>query len=84
MYDGHMPRIVDSLPSGYRAGKTGPAPRYDWPTAFDGRIHCFGLDEIPSTPRNFRKQVAAAAKKFGVRVRVVSRAAEGVYVQRIL
>jgi hypothetical protein len=83
MYSVHMPTVIASMP--HAAGHAGrphdTSPKYDWSTIFDGRVHHFGPDEVPSTPRNFAKQVKAAAARRGVEVSVVTRARQGVYVE---
>jgi hypothetical protein len=81
MYSVCMPEIVDSMPT-TRPGRRGTSS-YDWSIIFDGRVHRFTPDEVPSTPRNFAKQVRAAALRRDLRVSIVVRAAQGVYVQRL-
>jgi hypothetical protein len=76
-----MPTVIDTIPEPARRSPLGPAPRYDWPTIFDGRVHHFTPAEVPSTPRNFGRQVRRAAAVYGVEVRVVVRGAQGVYVE---
>jgi hypothetical protein len=44
-------------------------------------VHRFRPDEVPSTPRNFARQVRAAAEVYGIRVSITVRAAQGVYVE---
>lgn len=78
-YNEDMPEIIESMPS--RRSPLGAAPKYDWPTIFDGRVHRFRLEEIPSTPRNFGRQVRRAAAVHGVEVVIRTRGAQGVYVE---
>jgi hypothetical protein len=66
-----------------RRSPFGPAPRHDWPTIFDGRVHRFRLDELPSTPRNFGRQVRRAAEAYGVTVKIITRKDLGVYVEAL-
>lgn len=75
-----MPTIESSMPA--RRATHGPDPKYDWPSIFDGRVHRFGVDELPSTPRNFARQVRRAASVRGLNVQIIVRAGIGVFVQR--
>lgn len=75
-----MPEIVDAFPPSRRS-HLGRDPKYDWPEIFDGRKHRFPLDELPSTPRNFARQVRRAAEVYGVTVKIVTRKTLGVYVE---
>lgn len=74
-----MSQIIDRVPP--RRSRRGRAPKYDWPAILDGRVHRFRPDEVPSTPRNFARQVRAAAEVYGIRVSITVRAAQGVYVE---
>jgi hypothetical protein len=74
-----MPTVVNQSP----ILTNGRPPKYDWSTIFDGRTHHFPLDELPSTPRNFARGVRAAAVARRIQVRIVTRKAQGVYVQRV-
>ena len=78
-----MPTVIDALPGGESTCRSplGAPPKYDWPAIFDGRVHHFTPDELPSTPRNFGRQVRRAAATHGVEVHVVTRARQGVYVE---
>jgi hypothetical protein len=74
-----MPTTVPAMPEpGHDT-----SPKYDWSKIFDGEVHHFGVTEVPSTPRNFAKQVEHAAAKRGLKVRVIARKRQGVYVQRL-
>lgn len=74
-----MPTVMDSMPGAHHdAGY-----KYDWSAIFDGQVHLFTPGEVPSTPRNFAKQVRAAAMLRSLRVKIVVRGTEGVYVQRL-
>lgn len=75
-----MPQIVDTMPAARRS-RLGRSPKYDWPMIFDGRKRRFDLDELPSTPRNFARQVRRAAAVYGIEVTVVVRGNSGVYVE---
>jgi len=75
-----MPETVDAFPAPRRS-PLGAHPKYDWPSVFDGRKHRFALDELPSTPRNFARQVRRAAEVYGVHVKIVTRKTLGVYVE---
>lgn len=76
-----MPETVDAMPT-TRPGRPG-TNTYDWSVIFNGEVHLFALDELPSTPRNFAKQVRKAAERRRLRVSIVTRQAKGVYVQRL-
>lgn len=78
---GDMPKVVQSMPP--RRVPTGRVSRYDWPAVFDGRIHHFPEDGLPSTPRNFARQVRRAAADLHLRVDIRFRAGDGVYVQKL-
>jgi hypothetical protein len=71
--------IVDALPA--RRSAYGPPPKHDWPSIFDGQVHRFRPEDLPSTPRNFARQVRRAAAAYGVEVVIRTRAAQGVYVE---
>lgn len=73
--------IVEFMP--HRRSQFGPPPKHDWPAIFDGRVHLLPLHALPSTPRNFARQVRRAADLYGVRVAIRTRAAKGVYVERL-
>ena len=75
-----MPEIVDAFPPARRSA-LGPTPKYDWPEIFDGRKHRFTLDELPSTPRNFARQVRRAADVRGLSVKIVTHKKLGVFVE---
>lgn len=63
------------------AGRRGNPPKYDWDTILNGEVHIFGVQDVPSTPRNFGRQVRLAAARRGIDVSVVTRQDLGVYVQ---
>lgn len=75
-----MPTLVDSMPAGAPIGRP---PSYDWSSIFDGRVHRFPVDELPSTPRNFARQVRRAAASRGVAVKIVTRKTLGVFVEAL-
>jgi len=78
MYTPLMSKVVRAMPA-----PRDTSPRYDWDKIFNGEVHHFSVAEVPSTPRNFAKQVHIAAAKRGIKISIVARARQGVYVQRL-
>jgi hypothetical protein len=64
-----------------RRSQYGPDPKYDWDVLFDGKVHHLPLGALPSTPRNFARQVRRAAAVRDLRVKIVTRARLGVFVE---